>query len=1248
MYAMIIYHPWIEEQLMLLDGSSSSSSSSSFIGISSLSFVLFGHASNAVANGVGSVGGVGVNTMDGGAVNTNHLVVGDPMTSGGSSIHYDDGVTMKKNDWMHQYNNGYEDHSSSSCAAPPSTFYMDHNDDDYGNDHHGNDSWQQYHAIIEMDDNITSVKDYGEDFDGMKLTLNDSDEEEDGYNEEMMEETANTTSNDDIVCVNCHALFRIHVDVTFQGQVDSTSSSSSSLTAAAMNQQHHHDGGDEYVNSITKNWFITLRDVTHDDYDRMMYVQIDEPIDLRCDSSTITEKKSSSIKRSSNINGVDDNMVSLMKKKMCQSTSIIEVPYTSFFTCNMTSTGSQHYYYHEMIDERIILVSLLREEWSNSNVNITKRKRKRIVDQWMINIIVPPNAGQAIRAPFHSSIYSAKLRDTIVYDIMVDEDSMKEITSSSESKSSMSETIMACLVGTICGIVILVFAMYRRVEEDDEDIDNEQIEAHESQLLTPPIVQQPNSPGLSPDTQEARSNSTPTNLSPMFEDEVDDNSSEVGSTHEDEVERSDVDDNEGADDDSVEGSDIGDAIEEQEVPAADNFEDEVEGSDIDDMIEEQDEEAEVASLENNNPDGMGQPGRKPVDHDDKMSPFSNVRSTYQPRDDGVVDSVQSPVDPDEETPPTSNKRQSTSPRRDHSGIDDIIRERNDSTTEISSPLFYSPKYHSQDIAPLPHSNTSYQFERAYDKVEYVERADACGTIMREEGPVMLLTKSQYEDMTSYSTENGATEWKEFGVFAHDRVGDMASSMTIKTEDIDTDDEATYQDKEATAATTCEVTAETYQNEGATALSDVSKRLFDAVGDQAEKVTAASSNTAAFDGDSSEVDESMFLPNMKVQAESLASPPNFHQPQVEGAQGSSPLLDQVRTPSTSNDDFDESMFLPNAEAPADKSGLAQLEPSVEPQQQQQHPIAEPAASSNSVPKKDSPSNSSRASSDVSAEGMDPDDQASTRNDSKPSPDKFENVSHNTSQKRPPIHSPTGSHHDFSYVNQSMSVSSSPSVTSPPRNSNSPSVTSGPRFSPGGWDHCDNGSDDHDIRQTKKRRHVPFVSREFGTSHNEKENESSNARTPPSAKATLYSPSSTVAATVADFVAPRTKNNALGWKAERPVPLACGSSGQNKRLGGSPEHFEHRSTSNGVDDSNDERVDYTYRCDDDDTSQFDSQNVSSSRSGSRNEDGMKKRKDRKCKSKVEKKLLATIKVSDNHKPPSGLIGPSQQLEEEVWEA
>ena len=659
------------------------------------------------------------------------------------------------------------------------------------------------------------------------------------------------------------------------------------------------------------------------------------------------------------------------------------------------------------------------------------------------------------------------------------------------------------------------------------------------------------------------------------------------------------------------------------------------------MIEEQDEEAEAASLEEDDAlDGMGQPGSKPVDQDDGMSPTSKARSTYQPRDDGVFDSTQSPVDPDEETPPTSNKRQPTSPRRDLSGIDDIIQQRNDATTEISSPLFYSPKYHSQDIAPLPHSNTSSQFERTYDRVEYVERADACGTIMREEGPVMLLSKSEYEDTTSNSTENDATEWKEFGAFANTRVGD---DVAIKTEDIDTDNEATYQDKEATATTSCAGTEDTAQNEDTTALAGVSKRLFDAVGDQAEKVTAASSNTAAFDGDSSEVDESMFLPNMNVQAESMATPPKLHRPEVEGGKGSSPLLDQLRTPSTSDDDFDESMFLPNAEAPADKSGLTQVESSVEPQQEQ--PIAEAAAPSDSAPKKDSPSHTSRASSNVSAGEMGSDDQASTRNDSKLSPDKLEKVPHNNSQKRLPIHSPTGSHHDFSYVNQSMSVSSSPSVTSPPRNSNSPSVTSGPRFSPGGWDHCDDGSD-QDIRQTKKRRHVPFVSRECGTSHNEKENESYNARTPPSAKATtLYSPSSTVAATVADFVASRTKNNTLGWKAERPVPLACGSSGQNKRLGGSPEHFQHRSTTNGVEDSNDERIDYRG---DEDASHFDSQNVSSSRSGSRNKDGMKKRKDRKRKSKVEKKLLATIKVSDNHKPPSGLIGPSQQLEEEVWEA
>jgi hypothetical protein len=34
-------------------------------------------------------------------------------------------------------------------------------------------------------------------------------------------------------------------------------------------------------------------------------------------------------------------------------------------------------------------------------------------------------------------------------------------------------------------------------------------------------------------------------------------------------------------------------------------------------------------------------------------------------------------------------------------------------------------------------------------------------------------------------------------------------------------------------------------------------------------------------------------------------------------------------------------------------------------------------------------------------------------------------------------------------------------------------------------------------------------------------------------------------------------------------------------------------------------------------------------------------------VEKKLLATIKTSDKHKPPSGLSCLSQRLEEDVWE-
>mmetsp|Transcript_1744 Transcript_1744/g.2664 ORF Transcript_1744/g.2664 Transcript_1744/m.2664 type:complete len:323 (+) Transcript_1744:865-1833(+) len=287
---------------------------------------------------------------------------------------------------------------------------------------------------------------------------------------------------------------------------------------------------------------------------------------------------------------------------------------------------------------------------------------------------------------------------------------------------------------------------------------------------------------------------------------------------------------------------------------------------------------------------------------------------------------------------------------------------------------------------------------------------------------------------------------------------------------------------------------------------------------------------------------------------------------------------------------------------------------------------------------------KASVEKSSAKFDPNHSDHASSTKKVAPGNLGNTSSITAAQQLPASPSPESHHDLSYVNQSLSLSSSPSVTSPPRKSNSPSVTSDPRFSPSGWNNSDNGSNG-EVRQ-RKRRSLPFVSRE-DTSRAGKENAPSNSRTPLSAKASKYSPSSTVAATVAEFAVPRTKNG-LAWRAERPVPVPSGGAGQNKRLGGSPAHFEPRGASTKGDESNDEAIDFMNGADLS-SQNDDSEPNGSSRSGkrSRSSKGSKKNTSRKRKTKVEKKLLATIKTSDKHKPPSGLSSLSQRLNEEMWE-
>ncbi|KAK1745503.1 hypothetical protein QTG54_003427 [Skeletonema marinoi] len=889
-------------------------------------------------------------------------------------------------------------------------------------------------------------------------------------------------------------------------------------------------------------------------------------------------------------------------------------------------------------------------------------KKRRIVDQWMINIVVPNKDGGGRRGVVHSSsIHSAKLRDMVKYDnSIVSKELSKESeaftgessSSSSSSSSTMNEVIIACLVGVLCGLAILAIA-FKFVDQDEEEEEEE-----EEELMTTPGIlalqhairgsnsfeRSDDGEGESPQQEQQLSpqyesnqdrspseeqleawsaieQSTPTNLSPLFDDEAETN--ERASNHHDEAD----------------GTEIDDTIQEQ----SEGFEE------VDESRHDDDEESEVeGSIQD-----QSEEDTHALDEDEAATEM---------------------IGEDEETPPTSNKtnKRSTAPRRN--SLENIIQEQNESTA-ISSPLFYSPKYQSNETAPLPHSNNS----SVYDQVEHVDGADSNPTTSVE--PAIMLLSNRAE--TNQPPIDYRSEWNEFGAFVHDR------------EVLNADDNK--------AAATCAGTEEETVNEAKDdpALSGVSKRLFATSKQTTDEVEKASSiheevdevaTASSIHEECEEVDESMFLPNVNVQAEANASPSNFQEQRNIPAEAtiSPPKLhratmesNEMTKPTASSDVLAESINSPNTdvedEAKAVKSPLA--EPLSNSQQsinlQSDSPAemaiaANASATSNKSPPVSSPSNkayptlkcvntpptapmsSSKGDNSSgscasaasftksfvvkSAATFDPNDASST------SKGNLGNTSSITAAQQLPASPSPESHHDLSYVNQSLSLSSSPSVTSPPRKSNSPSVTSDPRFSPGGWNNSDIGSND-EVRQ-RKRRSLPFVSRE-DTSRAGKENASSNSRTPLSAKASKYSPSSTVAATVAEFAVPR-KQNGLAWRAERPVPVPSGGAGQNKRLGGSPAHFEPRGASTKGDKSNDEAIEFMNGADVS-SQNDDSEHNGSSRSGkrSRSSKGSKKNTSRKRKTKVEKKLLATIKTSDKHKPPSGLSSLSQRLNEEMWE-
>jgi len=139
----------------------------------------------------------------------------------------------------------------------------------------------------------------------------------------------------------------------------------------------------------------------------------------------------------------------------------------------------------------------------------------------------------------------------------------------------------------------------------------------------------------------------------------------------------------------------------------------------------------------------------------------------------------------------------------------------------------------------------------------------------------------------------------------------------------------------------------------------------------------------------------------------------------------------------------------------------------------------------------------------------------------------------------------------------------------------------------------------------------------------------------------SPASTVAATVQELTAPRRKMQIMHDSSDRPFPIPSGDARQSKLFEKSSAHMSssnegpYQSASDSAHHEaaeSFERVPYPSR---------------SNQSDDREDLQRKKSRSKKKIRKIERKLLATSKVTAVYKPSSALIPLSQRLEEPAWQ-
>jgi len=295
-------------------------------------------------------------------------------------------------------------------------------------------------------------------------------------------------SNAISMCIDCHALFTIHVVI--HGEFEESQQSASSAVVSEMDL-------------LVKNrhqWFVLLQEIGQDGSDSVdgVFMQMEHRLNnIRCEHSSSRNEGCYIDNGSSHSDCHDATRRSTFT---CRSIANLLIPYSRLLGGRDSHAHYDGTYKYPAISrEAVVLTSLMRQH-SNNDTTVAvddgdkRRKEVVVVDQWLVNVDVSMARRHGLedgstsasngafvvgsKRKLRDPIYSVKLNDRVFIDDNIVE---SQNETSRYCEGDWCKIALACLVGLFGGGIVLAI-IWKFVKSDSIEASRKGPDAHDNDV----------------------------------------------------------------------------------------------------------------------------------------------------------------------------------------------------------------------------------------------------------------------------------------------------------------------------------------------------------------------------------------------------------------------------------------------------------------------------------------------------------------------------------------------------------------------------------------------------------------------------------------------------------------------------------------------------------------------------------------------------------------------------------------------